>query len=507
VVISPDGGRRVLSDPQRKDLRILSAGSCDLANADSIQVRGEFPYLIPLAWAPNGDRILVSESDNRMSTALVLIDAAGKEQRTLATDGRGWPFWWSQDGSALWYARSGPWGSNPDYVRGPLQPVELHLSPSGAPEGPATPVPWFRNHPVDWFSVSADGSRAVVAREVNRYRVLRVAPGDDAAVVEPLTDMIAGETWAPFVWAGTWSAVEGVDLSADGRWLLLPQEVPGGSDLFKLPVGGGDPVRLTRSGQVYGGIWSPDGRYAAYLAPGRDSVRLQFVGTDGRSYGAIAGADLAYFARPSWGASRLVYQRPDFQVESVEDPVIEYGRRTLSGEWKPIAAGTGGTPTGEFVVRGGIGPLVSGARRTDWAGGLWREGADSTTISGIMVLPTVSPDGSKVVFGWRRDSGPEPRGSWWWIAEGREPVLAPLTPAGDDWPVGWTRDGKGLYWLVGRDLYLWPLGGERRKLLTLPEGRVSCKPWPDADTPEFLCVEDLSSVELFLIENFNRGGA
>jgi Tol biopolymer transport system component len=362
IATSPDGGRRALSNPERKDLRILPAGSCDLAAADSIHVQGDLPSQILLAWAPRGDRLLLWEGDRRTSTALVLIDADGKEQRTVATDGRGWPFWWSPDGRALWYARF-------QRTRGPLQPVELRLSSSGAPEGPATPVPWFRDHPVDWFSVSADGSRAVVAREVNRYRVLRVAPGDGAAVVEPVTGVIAGETWFPFVFWGGGFTVQGVDVSADGRWLLLPQEVPGGSDLFKLPVGGGEPVRLTRSGQVYGGIWSPDGRYAAYLEPVRDSVRMRLVSADGRSYGTVVGAHLSSFPRPSWGASRLVYQRPDFQLESVEDPVIEYGQRTLSGEWEPIEAGAGRTQTGEFVVRGGIGPLVSGARRTDWAGG------------------------------------------------------------------------------------------------------------------------------------------
>ena len=292
VHLSPDGSRRLFWRTDAKDFRIMPAGSCDLSAADSFLVRGDLPYQFPLAWSSRSDRLLVFEGDSRGTRQILStfgLDEA--DQSALTTDAQAWPFWWSADERQIIYTRTGPWGSSPDIQRGPIQVMRLSVDASGEPEGQPREIAWFRDYPVDWFSISADGRRAVVARETNRYRILFAAPdpssGDGSASVEPLTDVKAGETWYPFVlWGGSYS-VHGIDLSRDGQWLLLPQSVPGGSDLFKVPIGGGAPIRLTRSGLVYGGLWSPDGRFAAFLSPEGDSVRIRLVSADGRSSGPI----------------------------------------------------------------------------------------------------------------------------------------------------------------------------------------------------------------------------
>jgi hypothetical protein len=74
-------------------------------------------------------------------------------------------------------------------------------------------------------------------------------------------------------------------------------------------------------------------------------------------------------------------------------------------------------------------------------------------------------------------------------------------------PIGWTNDGNALYWQIGRDVFVWPPGGEKRLLLTLPAGLHGCVPRPGVDGHEFVCMLDESSVDLYLVENFDRGGA
>jgi hypothetical protein len=386
--------------------------------------------------------------------------------------------------------------------------MRLDLSSSGEPEGDPTPVGWFRDHPVDWFSLSAEGRRAVVARETNRYRIVAVTPDPESPEgvpkLEPITDSFEGETWLPFVGpGGLGSAADGVDISSDGRWLLVPREVPGGSDLYKIPLGGGDAVRLTRSGLVYGGVWSPDSRFVAYLAPERDSTRLWLASADGRSSGRALGA----FPWPEiffgWKGARILFGGYDFQLQVIEDPEVEYGQEAATG-WKPVEAKEGQAPTNTFVVRGESHPLVPEARLSEWEPG-WKAATDSSIVSGsVMSRPLLSPNGEKVLFLWIRTTGPEPTGSWWWIYSPSERVHTPLVPRVDgEWPVGWTRDGTGIFWQAGRDLYLWPLGEEKSHLLTLPEGRIGCIPRPDTDAPEFICVQDESHVDLFLVDNFD----
>lgn len=301
--------------------------------------------------------------------------------------------------------------------------------------------------------------------------------------------------------------MHGIDLSRDGLWLLLPQAVPGGSDLFKIPVGGGAPVRLTRSGLVYGGLWSPDGLFAAFLSPEGDSLRIRLVNADGRSSGPIRGVDPGLPFFPSWGDDRLVLDRSDNLLESVTNLTVQYGQETFTG-WQPVEPSPSGEPpTSTFIVDADRSPLVSSTRHRAWSGSA-ATGADSTALSGWMIWPFVSPDGDKVLFWWSRQAGQEPLGTWWWIAAGPEPELVPFSTVNSpqEWPVGWSRDGTAIYWKVGREIHRWGLDGGRDFLLRLPEGRISCKPRPDKDAPEFLCVEDLSYAELFLVENFDSGG-
>jgi Tol biopolymer transport system component len=61
--------------------------------------------------------------------------------------------------------------------------------------------------------------------------------------------------------------VEGVRVSGDGKWLVYDSDLGGSSDIYRLPVSGGEPERLTRGpGDKYRGVLSPNGSELTYHA-------------------------------------------------------------------------------------------------------------------------------------------------------------------------------------------------------------------------------------------------
>jgi len=51
--------------------------------------------------------------------------------------------------------------------------------------------------------------------------------------------------------------------SPDGRWIAVAADAGEGSRIYKVPVGGGDPVCLTDR-PTFGAVWSPDGQSIVY---------------------------------------------------------------------------------------------------------------------------------------------------------------------------------------------------------------------------------------------------
>lgn len=100
-------------------------------------------------------------------------------------------------------------------------------------------------------AISPDGRRiAVVTRQgAKRHLRLITADGAESSVIAPMVDVEGSADWSP-----------------DGKWIVTGGNDGAGAGLFKIPVAGGEPVRLT-SKVGRNPVWSPDGSLIVYAGP------------------------------------------------------------------------------------------------------------------------------------------------------------------------------------------------------------------------------------------------
>ena len=115
-------------------------------------------------------------------------------------------------------------------------------------------------------SISADGRQIALALRRGGRRVLHLL-SEDGAELTPLKSTIEARR------SNAWSP--------DGKWIATGGSGPDGPGLFKIPLGGGEPVRLA-SGQALNPVWSPDGTWIVYTGSNVSAFApLLAVGADG----------------------------------------------------------------------------------------------------------------------------------------------------------------------------------------------------------------------------------
>ncbi len=97
-------------------------------------------------------------------------------------------------------------------------------------------------------AISPDGSRVAIVLRRSGKRQLHILSADGAEL-QPIAEGInvqGTSCWSP-----------------DGRWIVTGGSGPTGPALFKIPLEGGSPVRLT-AGPALNPVWSPDGSLIVY---------------------------------------------------------------------------------------------------------------------------------------------------------------------------------------------------------------------------------------------------
>jgi len=341
---------------------------------------------------------------------------------------------------------------------------------------------------------SPDGRQIAFVRETDqgRYLYLASALGGSERKLTDLYSVLA------------WSIPYPINWSADGKWLAVSEDPPGGpGGIFLVSVERAEKRRLTSNiaGVDYSPAFSPDGRHLAYVScPGTPSgCDVHLLELD---------SDLAPRARPRRVTDQRIVIYGLAWTSDSQSVVYAACLCTASGPfdlWRVDSSGAQGPARIDLAGLDARYPTIArGSRRLAYA----RSATDLTDIwryqigkpperfissSLIDTNPQFSPDGKKIVFGSNRSGGCEeiwvsnqdgtnalqltnglgrlqgtPRWSpdGRWIAfdslaqDGHSDIyiinadggeLRRLTPfASDESVPSWSRDGKWIYFRSNR---------------------------------------------------------
>jgi len=371
---------------------------------------------------------------------------------------------WRDDGRVLYYVRNLPSGS---------ELMRLATSPTGEATGEPEPVLQLGDS-LRVGSISADGQRLTLVKTLRESRIVRLWPGGSRGLtVEPVAGTEGG--------LGFW-------VSPDGEWLAFTVAGTSGTDLYKVPIEGGTPKRLTSSGNVGGFSWSPDSKMLAFTAPWRDTLQVWLLS-------AASGASMRLQRSMTngyvwWASGPLMYEMPGKKNYWVVDSL-----RIRSGDG-PVPLTPANLDVDYYDDEGNSDGIVEGVRRTL---------VTNDSVGVYMESPRTSPDGRSVAVMWWRWS-PGPYGLWRLsLTDSTQVLVRANTKTTTYKPGGWTADGSSIYTQVGNDILYIPLdGGEPEIALNLPEEpRYVCEPLTPGSENSWICREVVSESDAWLIENFD----
>jgi serine/threonine-protein kinase len=289
------------------------------------------------AWSPDGSRVAFSITDT-----IFVSSAADTTPRLITVDssGQAWlhSLAWSPDGRRIAYVNGNPeWRNTGNVNRSFIRIVSAEGDPPEevvADEHLNVSPTWLDDRHLLFVS-NRDGPRGAYVVEVGphgRRGEPRLVPGiaDPHSIsysVSAHTLAYAKFTMRQNIWSyplgrsGPVSIRDGTpvtsgnqviethDISPDGRWLAFSGNRRETSDIYKVPVGGGEAVQLTSlPGDEFNPRWSPDGREITFYGAGSAGVpRLMLVPAEG---GTPSILPTLHGESPSWAADgrSIVFQ-------------------------------------------------------------------------------------------------------------------------------------------------------------------------------------------------------
>ena len=259
------GGNQVTAaawSPDGDEIAVAFGGVLLAVAADGSRRRqiGEHDYELHWCdWSPTGVWIACTSGNphltlfgpnlgNLAPSAIVLVHAVGGQVVEVAprTSLNRSPVW-SADGRRLYFVSE---------QQGPGDIYSVDIGQDGVPRGEKARV----TTGLGAFSIAVSAKRDVLAYT----RVL--ARGNIVSLAIPAKGRRANIADARPITTGD-QVIEAMHVTPDGKWLLYDSNMYGQSDIFRVPLDGGVPSRLTTApSEEFGPSVSADGRWLAYYS-------------------------------------------------------------------------------------------------------------------------------------------------------------------------------------------------------------------------------------------------
>ena len=402
------------------------------------------------AWSPdsrwfacvrgNSQYILLGLQFGNLSPSAVVLVPAGGGTPIEITDAASLNHSpaWAGDARRIYFV------SNRD---GPRDIYEQSIDRNGQPRGSASRV--STGLEVQSFSLTPDGTRVA-------YSVYR-ATANIWSVPFPRSGPTTNADATP-VTSGN-QIIETLRMSRDRKWLVYDSNIRGNSDIWRMPVTGGQPEQLTSEPfDEFSGDLSPDNSsiaYHSFRTPGLRQVEVK----------PLNGGPIERVTRDDIQHSNAVWS-PDGQSLVFFEPLPPFrtsvSRRTGPGAWSPArtlvhGAGPRWMPDGKTIAYGGL------------------EQVKGQLVLTLKAMPADSGP-SRMVVPWAPERGFAVGAEF--SADGRHTFIKSLDP-----------QGRASIWSI-------PLaGGEPRLLVSFPDpSRPSYRPSFTTDEKRFFFpVEDRQS--------------
>jgi DNA-binding SARP family transcriptional activator/Tol biopolymer transport system component len=144
--------------------------------------------------------------------------------------------------------------------------------------------------------------------------------------------------------------IEDHDLSPDGRWIVYDDNLRGDANIYKIFLGGGDPVQLTElPGDELGPRWSPDGTEIAFYDARKEVMVIPAEGGTPVQLSAGPGSGVNTAWSPNGlqlalnpgglGPREVRFIARDHVGGPWSEPVALRGQKCLLGPWAPNGGG------------------------------------------------------------------------------------------------------------------------------------------------------------------------
>ncbi|MGB5675007.1 MAG: protein kinase [Gemmatimonadota bacterium] len=449
--LSPDGSRFASTTRTGRGFSVRTFGESPQESQLSIELAGDFNWILDADWSPEGDILAVSTRRSG-SSAIWTVDLETADQREVVIEaGAVSRVRWGPAGTSIFYLRESINGTDLMRIDDPLTTSEGSGRELIGSLGMAT-----------GFGLASSGS----------VFAIRLQPRSTFVAVAP-DSLVGAKGSTQRALAEVPQVVVSLTGSPDGREIQYVGWSETGRDMYTVSLDGGAPRRVTHIGDVRFADWSPDGRFLAYSAPDGDTMRVWIISRHGGSPALLEDVEVSATGMLAWESGRLYYQHADNRNMG-----ILRGLEILTdGGWLSLEQSSDHPDTRRRRLRATSDtPLVE----NDSVG--WMFGPFTTALT------------EDVLVEWNRRPA---RGTWHIsAATGVQTQLS-----GRGWPLDWTDDASGVYWQIQEEFYARSLdGGAMRLLLTLPDRLDGCGHPSGAHEAVFVCFEREDNANVWVIE-------